>query len=67
MSTKNQKILAFVCWLAFIIGWSALRAYNIIESCYVLDRIVDVAITCVGTLLFMWVINPDLLKKKDKE
>ena len=67
MSTKTKKILALVCWLAFVIGWSMLRAYNIIESCYVLDRMVDVAITCVGTVLFIWVINPDILKKKDKE
>ena len=67
MSTKTKKILALVCWLAFVIGWSALRAYNIIESCYVLDRIVDVAITCTGTILFMWVINPDILKKRNKE
>ncbi len=67
MSPKTKKILALVCWLAAIIGWNTLRAYNIIESCYVLDRIVDVSITCVGTLLFIWVINPDLLKKKEKE
>ena len=67
MSTKTQKIQALVCWLAFVIGWSMLRAYNIIESCYVLERIVDVAITCTGTILFMWVINPDILKKRNKE
>ena len=52
MSTKTKKILALVCWLAFVIGWSALRAYSIIEYCYVLYRIVDVAITCVSTVLF---------------
>ena len=67
MSTKTKKILALVCWLAFVIGWSMLRAYNIIESCYVFERIVDVAITCTGTILFMWVINPDILKKRNKE
>ena len=67
MSTKTKKILALVCWLAFVIGWSMLRAYNIIESCYVLERIVDVAITCTGTILCMWVINPDILKKRNKE
>ena len=67
MSTKTKKILAFVCWLAFVIGWQALHTYNIVGSCYVLDRIVDVAITCMGTLLFLWIVNPDLLKKKDKE
>ena len=67
MSTKTKKILALVCWLAFVIGWSMLRAYNIIESCYVLERIVDVAITCTGTILFMWVINPYILKKRNKE
>ena len=67
MSTKTKKILALVYWLAFVIGWSMLRAYNIIESCYVLERIVDVAITCTGTILFMWVINPDILKKRNKE
>ena len=63
MSTKTKKILALVCWLAFVIIWNMLPAYYN----FVLARVVDVIITCVGTVLFLWVINPDILKKRNKE
>ena len=67
MTTKTKKILALVCWLAFVIIWNMLPAYDIVQYNMVLARVVDVIITCVGSLIFLWIINPDFLKKRNKE
>ena len=67
MSTKTKKILALVGWLAFVIIWNMLPAYNIVQYNYVLAKVVDVIITCVGSLIFLWIINPGILKKRNKE
>ena len=67
MTTKTKKILALVCWLAFVIIWNMLPAYNIVQYNFVLARVVDVIIICVGVSILTWIINPDLLKKKNKE
>jgi len=67
MTTKTKKILAVVCWLAFIIGWYSLHAYHVLEANFILDRLVDVIIICLGALILKWVINPDTFKKKNKE
>ncbi len=67
MTTKTKKIVALIGWLAFIIIWNMLPAYDIVQYNVVLARVVDVIIVCVGASIFTWIINPDFLKKKDKE
>ena len=67
MTTKTKKIVALIGWLAFIIIWNMLPAYDIVQYNFVLARVVDVIIVCVGASIFTWIINPDFLKKKDKE
>jgi len=67
MTTKTKKIVALIGLLAFIIIWNMLPAYDIVQYNVVLARVVDVIIVCVGASIFTWIINPDFLKKKDKE
>jgi exosortase/archaeosortase len=67
MTTKTKKILALIGWLVFIIVWNMLPAYHIVEYNYVLSRVMDVLIVCIGTYILLWVFNPGMLKNKDKE
>ncbi len=67
MTTKTKKIVTLIGWLAFIIIWNMLPAYNIVQYNGVLAIVVDVIIICVGVSIFTWIINPDFLNKKDKE
>ena len=67
MTTKTKKILAVICWLAIVVIWNSLHAYHVLPANFIVDRLVDVIITCMGTLILMWVINPDFLKKKENK
>ena len=67
MSNKAKKISALAGWLAFVIVWNMLPAYNIVQYNSVLARVVDVLIICVGAHLLLWVFNTGYLKNKNKE
>ena len=67
MSTKTKKIFALVGWLAFVIVWNILPAYNIVQYNFVLARVVNVLIICIGTYILLWVFNPGIIKNKEKE
>ena len=67
MTTKTKKILTLVGWLAFVIVWNMLPAYNIVQYNFVLAKVVDVLIICIGTYILLWVFNLGLLKNRDKE
>lgn len=67
MTTKTKKILALLGWLSFVIIWSMLPAYNIVQYNIVLAKVVDVLIVCIGTYILLWVFNPGIIKNKEKE
>jgi hypothetical protein len=67
MTTKTKKILTLIGWLAFVIVWNMLPAYNIVQYNFVLAKVVDVLIICIGTYILLWVFNFGLLKNRDKE
>lgn len=67
MTTKTKKILTLIGWLAFVIVWNMLPAYNIVQYNFVLAKVVDVLIICIGTYILLWVFNLGLLKNRDKE